>query len=88
MNASELKYRHESNHPDSYFFTRKTMSFFGDTMKNFGVYSAGPYWVLYRKAPTSKGAPSNQWLFSRADFKLMPRGGKSLAEIIAEHVNN
>lgn len=37
MNASELKYQHESNNPDSYFFDRNSMKFFGDTMHNYGV---------------------------------------------------
>lgn len=37
MNASELKYHVENAGHETYFFTRKTMSFFGDTMKNYGV---------------------------------------------------
>ena len=39
MTLSELKYHVESSGHDSHFFTRKTMSFFGDTMKNYGVCS-------------------------------------------------
>ena len=37
MNASELKYHIEQANEESYFFARKTMRFFGDTMKNYGV---------------------------------------------------
>ena len=37
MTSSELKYQHERNNPDGYFFCRKTMSFFGDTMRNYAV---------------------------------------------------
>lgn len=37
MNASDLKLQHEYHHPDSHFFDRKTMKFFGDTMRNYGV---------------------------------------------------
>ena len=37
MTSSELKYRHETNNPGSYFFTRNNMKFAGDTMKNYGV---------------------------------------------------
>lgn len=40
MNASELKYHVENSGGESYFFDRKTMKFFGDTMRNFGVRSA------------------------------------------------
>jgi hypothetical protein len=35
--ASDLKYYVEQAGHDSHFFTRKTMSFFGDTMRNYGV---------------------------------------------------
>lgn len=35
--ASDLKYAVEQSGNESHFFTRKTMSFFGDTMKNYGV---------------------------------------------------
>lgn len=37
MTANELKYRIEQAGHDSHFFTRDTMKFFGDTMRNFGV---------------------------------------------------
>jgi len=39
MTPSELKQRHEENHPDCYYFNYRTMKFFGDTMKNYGVRS-------------------------------------------------
>ena len=41
MTPSELKYEVESHDPDSYFFTHKTMKFFGDTMRNYGVRDGG-----------------------------------------------
>lgn len=40
MNASELKYRVETAEHAPHFFTRRTMNFFGDTMRNYGVRSA------------------------------------------------
>ena len=64
MTASELKDLHEQAQPKSYFFTRDTMRFFGDTMKNYGVRRAVastwtrknvPAWELYRKSPVSGG---------------------------------
>jgi hypothetical protein len=40
MNTSELKWNVENvGTTDTYFFTRKTMQFFGDTMRNYGVRS-------------------------------------------------
>ena len=35
--ASDLKYLYEQSNPDGHFFDRKTMKFFGDRMKNYGV---------------------------------------------------
>ena len=40
MTPSELKYYVEQGH-DRCFFTRKTMRFFGDTMRNYGVRDGG-----------------------------------------------
>jgi hypothetical protein len=37
MTASALKYQIEQAGQERYFFTRKTMRFFGDTMRNYGV---------------------------------------------------
>ena len=44
MTPAELKYNVEQNQ-DSFFFTRETMKFFGDTMRNYGVRDGGamPY---------------------------------------------
>jgi hypothetical protein len=36
MTPSELKYNVEQAGTASHFFDRKTMAFFGDTMKNYG----------------------------------------------------
>ena len=37
MSPSELKFRVESAGHEPYFFDRKTMKFFGDSMRNYGV---------------------------------------------------
>ena len=37
MNASELKRKVESAGREPYFFTRSSMKFFGDTMRNYGA---------------------------------------------------
>lgn len=39
MNATQLRAAHEAAHPDSHFFTRRSMAFFGDTMSNYAVSS-------------------------------------------------
>jgi hypothetical protein len=66
MTASDLKYLYERNNPGGHFFDRKTMRFFGDTMRNFGVTDGGKIktltgngieevgvWALYRKRPVN-----------------------------------
>lgn len=37
MNSSQLRANIESANPDSHFFDRRTMRFFGDSMSNYGV---------------------------------------------------
>ena len=37
MSPSELKYHVEQAGHEQYFFTRETMRFFGDSMRNYGV---------------------------------------------------
>ena len=49
MTPSELKYHVKKTKP--FFFSHKTMKFFGDTMKNYGCRSAGDCWELWRKHP-------------------------------------
>ena len=53
MKSSELKARVEAT--GSYFFTRSSMKFFGDTMRNYGVRSEGDTWELYRKNSVKHG---------------------------------
>lgn len=40
MTPSELKYHVEQTGEQPHFFTRSTMKFFGDSMRNYGVRSA------------------------------------------------
>jgi hypothetical protein len=64
MNASELKRLIEDAGTSPHFFDRKTMKFFGDTMRNYGVQNS---WIvaqdgeivevykLYRRRPVRHG---------------------------------
>lgn len=61
MTPSQLKTEYERLHPDNYFFTRDTMRFFGDTMRNYGVRNAGTHWELYRKRPVKHGLCSSAY---------------------------
>ena len=51
MTPSELKQNVEAAGHEPYFFVYKTMKFFGDSMKNYGVRSARDCWELWRKRP-------------------------------------
>ena len=43
MTPSELKRQVENARPETNFFTRDTMKYFGDTMKNYGVRTTTTY---------------------------------------------
>ena len=72
MNASELKAKIEQTGEQPYFFSRETMKFFGDTMKNFGVRRSTrggvPVWELYRKRPVKHGLQGS-FYFDQSSFK-------------------
>lgn len=64
MTSAMLKAKIEASREEPYFFDRKTMSFFGDTMRNYGVretvintYSEKkvPVYELYRRRPVRHG---------------------------------
>ena len=65
MTSSELRYKIESSREEPYFFERKTMQFFGDTMRNYGVRETTittnmgekgvPVYELYRRRPVKHG---------------------------------
>lgn len=78
--SSDLKYAHEEAYPNSHFFTRKTMKFFGDTMANYGicqpvtvVTSDGQLkqaYELYRKRAVKCGLRSSVWFDSTTFERL------------------
>ena len=71
MKASELKALHFQNAPDSHFFDRETMAYFGDKMQNFGVKKQeSGEWLLFRKRKTRENAAGTGYLFS-SDFRLV-----------------
>lgn len=71
MTPSELKARVEAAGHSPHFFTRQSMRFFGDTMRNYGV--RGPQTVtqydgtkrtvyeLYRRRPVKHGLRSSAY---------------------------
>lgn len=67
-NASDLKYWHELLNPDSLYFTRKTMKFFGDTMRNYGIKNHGDCIELYRKKAVKEGLNTSTY-FCPKTFK-------------------
>lgn len=74
MNSSELKYQYELNNPKGYFFTRPTMKFFGDTMRNYGVINHGSHYELHRKRPVRLGIDQSAF-FSADTFQLIHLDG-------------
>lgn len=69
MTPVELKCKVLQANPDSKFFDRETMNFFGDTMHNYGVLSYDEKtWMLYRKRPVKYGLQSPAF-FDKETFK-------------------
>ena len=72
MTPSDLKYRVTKANPGSYFFSRDTMKFFGDTMRNYGVRTdevrSIECWELYRKRPVKNNLQSSVY-FDKITFK-------------------
>ena len=72
MTPSELKANVLKHSPGSHYFDQKTMQFFGDTMRNYGVRRAEiegvAVWELYRKRPVKHGL-QNSAFFRATDFQ-------------------
>lgn len=68
MTASRLKTILEYNNPESLFFSKSNMKFFGDTMSNYGVRDCGDTWELYRKQPVKYGLQDSHF-FNKADLR-------------------
>lgn len=76
MTASDLKWEVENAGHSPHFFTRSSMKFFGDTMRNYGVCEAVidthtekgvEVWELYRKKPVKNGLQSSAY-FRKDNF--------------------
>lgn len=67
MTPSELKHQYETS-IGGHFFERKTMEFFGDTMRNYNVRDAGGCWELYRRKPVKHGLKNSAY-FDKDSFK-------------------
>lgn len=81
MNASELKYSVE-NKAGSNFFSRDSMRFFGDTMRNYGVRSATVttwegqevnVWELYRRHAVKFGLKDSAYFDKKTFERIHPK---------------
>lgn len=77
ITASTLKYRVENRGHESHFFTRETMRFFGDTMRNYGVRfvlaDGAPAWELFRRKPVKHGMRDSAYFCAREYRRLWPQ---------------
>lgn len=80
--ASDLKYYVELAGHDSHFFTRDTMRFFGDTMKNYGVSKVFvtlhsgekvPAYELFRRKPVKHGMKSSAYFDAETFARIFPK---------------
>ena len=80
MTHSELKYLTRETNP--HFFTHRTMKFFGDTMRNYGVRSVRvdtwtqegvECWELYRKHSVKCGLKESAYFDKNTLDKVFPK---------------
>lgn len=83
MNAYELKDKVEAANEDGHYFTRCTMKFFGDTMRNYGVRSrpvevtrydgtTARCWELYRRKPVKHGMQASAFFDCETFIRVHP----------------
>ena len=68
MTPSQFKAAYLAVHPNSYYFTRATMGFYGDTMANYKIVDHGNYWELSRKRPV-RGTNQASVFFTKDTFE-------------------
>jgi hypothetical protein len=68
MTSFEFKAAYEAANPGSFYFSRDTLRFFGDTMANYGVRDIGDYWELYRRKAVKHGLRDSAY-FRKGTFK-------------------
>lgn len=74
MTPSQLKTKLQEI--GSHFFDRKTMKFFGDTMKNYGcrteMVKGVECWELYRKRPVKYGINNSSYFDKQTLKRICP----------------
>ena len=85
MNASDLKRQHEIHNPNSHFFDRSSMKFFGDTMGNYYVpvkkqtivtHSGESHecYELQRRHPVEAGLGTSAWFDTTTFERVLGKG--------------
>ena len=79
---SDLKSFVESHNEEPHFFTRNTMSFFGDTMRNYGLrqpvevtrYDGSKVMAfeLFRRRPVKHGLQGSAWFDATTFVRVFP----------------
>lgn len=80
--ASDLKYAVENAGHEPYFFTRCSMKFFGDTMKNYGIRQPREIvtgsgetvraYELVRRRPVKHGLQTSAWFHAETFARVFP----------------
>jgi len=84
ISASDIRINHEIKNPESLFFTKDSMRFFGDTMGNYAV-SSKPVKVetyfdgivecyeLRRKKPVNGGLQSSDYFCTKTYARIIEK---------------
>lgn len=75
--ASDLKYAVEQSGNEPFFFTRETMKFFGDTMRNYGIrhltINDQPVIELYRRKSVKHGLKESAYFDAETFKRIFPK---------------
>lgn len=82
MTPSQLKNEVESRGTETHYFDRKTMRYFGDTMRNYGVrgpvtvetiYGPAQAWELYRRRAVKAGNKESAFFDCQTFERVFPK---------------
>ena len=82
MTPSRLKALHLEHNPESHFFSRENMRFFGDTMKNYAIVEHDCCFELRRRRPVKHGLKACAY-FDKQTYALRHDLGAKPERILA-----
>lgn len=75
LTPAQIRLRYQQNNPDGHCFDRKSMRFFGDTMRNFRAVRTETGYRLERRRPVKHGLSSALLFTAQCEYVGTTQGG-------------